>query len=172
MASWSEVEAGCHELAEFGATLLDRFDGLAFIATVRQVDGAPRLHPVCPWRVGGRLFLSVGGESPKQRDLRRDGRYVLHALPGKDDAEFRLRGHARQVVDPSTEEWARNAGLAKGLNFRDDELLFELDIDEAHSAVWVNAGQPGTYPVRRSWTAHRSPGDRGSQERSQRPEGL
>lgn len=151
MTTWADLEAAEPELADFGAALLDRFAGLGFIATVRASDGAPRVHPVCAWRARGRLFLSVGGASPKQWDLRADGRYVFHALPGKDDAEFRLRGRAREVVDPTTTGWVRDAGRAYGMNFSDDELLFELDIDEAHTAVWVNVGQPGTYATRRSW---------------------
>jgi hypothetical protein len=153
VANWADFEAAEPELAEFGAKLLDRFDGLAYIGTVRAGDGAPRVHPVCVWRSRGRLFLSVGGGSPKQHDLRSDGRYVVHALPGKDDGEFRLRGRAREVVDTTTTDWVREAGRAYGMNFSDDELLFELDIDEAHTAVWVNVGQPGTYATRRSWRA-------------------
>ena len=153
MTSWADFEAAEPELAGFGAKLLDRFDGLGFVATVRASDGAPRVHPVCVWRARGRLFLSVGGASPKQHDLRTDGRYVFHALPGKDDAEFRLRGGAREVTDPATTSWVRESGRAYGMNFSDDELLFELDIDEAHTAVWVDVGQPGTYATRRSWRA-------------------
>jgi len=153
MSTWADFEQAAPELAEFGARLLDRFDGLGFIATVRASDGAPRVHPVCVWRARGRLFLSVGSTSPKQRDLRTDGRYVVHALPGKDDAEFRVRGRADEVTDSETTRWAREAGRAYGMNFSDDELLFELEIDEAHTAVWVNVGQPGTYATRRGWRA-------------------
>lgn len=151
MTTWSDLERSEPELAAFGAKLLDTLDGLSYIGTVRAGDGAPRVHPVCVWRARGRLFLSVGGASPKRHDLRADGRYVLHALPGKDDGEFRLRGRAREVTDPATTAWARDAGRATGLNFSDDELLFELDIHEAHTAVWVNVGQPGTCATRRSW---------------------
>jgi hypothetical protein len=71
--NWADLEAAEPELAEFGAKLLDRFDGLAYIGTVRVGDGAPRVHPVCVWRARGRLFLSVGGGSPKQHDLRPAG---------------------------------------------------------------------------------------------------
>ena len=151
MTTWADLEAGDPEMAAFGAQLLDRFDGLAYIGTVRGGDGAPRVHPVCVWRARGRLFLSVGATSPKQHDLRADGRYVLHALPGKDDGEFRTRGRAREVTDPPTTAWVRAAGRAAGMNFSADELLFELDVDEAHTAVWVNVGRPGTYATRRSW---------------------
>jgi hypothetical protein len=151
VTTWADFERAAPELAQFGAALLDQFDGLGYIATVRTSDGAPRVHPVCVWRARGRLFLSVGAASPKQWDLRTDGRYVVHALPGKDDAEFRVRGRAREVTDPATTLWVRAAGQDTGLNFSDDELLFELDVDEAHTAVWVNVGQPGTYATRRSW---------------------
>jgi hypothetical protein len=153
VSSWADFEEAAPDLAEFGAKLLDRFDGLAYIGTVRSGDGAPRVHPVCVWRARGRLFLSVGSRSPKRHDLRAGGRYVLHALPGKDDGEFRLRGHAREVTDPATTAWAREAGRQYGMNFSDDELLFELDLDEVHTAVWVHVGEPGTYATRQSWRA-------------------
>jgi hypothetical protein len=153
VSSWGDLEAEQPDLAAFGAQLLDRFDGLAYLATVRAGDGAPRLHPVCVWRSRGRLFLAVNNKSPKRRDLRTDTRYVLHALPGQDDAEFRIRGHSREVIDATTAGTARADGRAAGMNLPDDELLFELDIDEAHTAVWVNVGQPGTYATRQSWPA-------------------
>ena len=34
-------------------------------------------------------------------DLLRDGRYVLHMLPGKNEEEFLVRGRARLVTDPA-----------------------------------------------------------------------
>lgn len=30
--------------------------------------------------------------SPKYRDLQRDGRYLIHAMPGPDDTEFQVAG--------------------------------------------------------------------------------
>src|SRR5690242_5201211 len=60
---------------------------IAYLASVRA-DGAPRVHPCCPVLADGRLHLAIPAPSPKGDDLRRDGRYALHALPGIDDAEL------------------------------------------------------------------------------------
>ena len=57
-------------------------------------DGSPRVHPVCPVIAVGRLFVAVPVWSPKRFDLKRDGRYAMHALPGKRDDEFYVTGCA------------------------------------------------------------------------------
>ena len=83
MVTWKEFAAAEPDLAETGRSLLFQFKvGLAFLATVRR-DGAPRLHPVSPRFASGRLFVAVEHGSPKRFDLRRTGRYALHALPGR-----------------------------------------------------------------------------------------
>lgn len=76
MATWNEFADSAPELAELGLKLLNHY-GAVFLATVRK-DGAPRLHPIVPIITQGKLFVFCGG--PKVYDLRRDGRYVLHAL--------------------------------------------------------------------------------------------
>ena len=92
MASWSVFAAAAPEIAAVGAGLLEEHH-LAYLATVRR-DGAPRVHPVSPFIVDGRLFVATPPSSPKAADQQRDGRYAMHCLPGKDDAEFRIRGRA------------------------------------------------------------------------------
>ena len=109
-----------------------------------------RLHPVSPFIIEGRLYVATLPSSPKAADQLRDGRYALHMLPGKDDDEFGIRGHARAVTD----ERERALVVERGPHFvRTDDCYFEYDIEEAAVAYWVNVGQPGTYPVRRSWRA-------------------
>ena len=66
MATWAEFAKGAPELAALGSDLRDAF-GLAFLATVRK-DGSPRIHPVCPFVVRGRLFISTNAKSPKSND--------------------------------------------------------------------------------------------------------
>ena len=148
MASWAEFEAAEPEIAAIGRALLDQHQ-LAYLATVRA-DGSPRLHPVSPQIIDGRLFVATPRSSPKARDQIRDGRYVIHMLPGKDDAEFRVRGRARLLTDAA--EIARICERGPHY-FRAADYLFEYDIEEAASAYWVNVGQPGTYAERRSWRA-------------------
>jgi hypothetical protein len=151
MPSWAEFEAAAPEIAAVGRGLLDRHH-MAYLATVRR-DGSPRLHPVSPFIIGGRLFVATPPSSPKAEDQRRHGRYMLHALPGDDDAEFSVRG--RVALLPAGDD--RGAVLAQAPHWvRTDDCIFEYDIDEAASAYWVNAGKPGTYPVRRKWSASAS----------------
>ena len=141
MATWAEFAEAAPEMAALGSELRARF-GLAFLTTVRR-DGSPRIHPVCPFIVRGRLFIATSLESPKRHDLRRDGRYVLHMLPGKNDAEFQVRGTACEVIDAETKALVLAEGPEAGrqpdgapLNLKPDELLFEYDVEEALSGHW------------------------------------
>jgi hypothetical protein len=80
----------------------------------------------------------------------RDGRYMLHALPGEDDAEFSVRGGASLLPDGPL----RTRIVTEGPHWvKPDDRIFEYDIEEAASAYWVNAGKPGTYAVRKKWPA-------------------
>ena len=74
MALWRDLEEQSPEMASAGRSLLYRFGvGLAFMATVRP-DGGPRLHPMCPILLSGRIFALII-PSPKRADLIKDGRY-------------------------------------------------------------------------------------------------
>ena len=76
--------------------------GMGFLATVRP-DGGPRVHPVCPIvSPAGLHVLVVPG--PKQRDLRRDGRFALHTetCPPPDEEDgCQLVGGAREEPSAS-----------------------------------------------------------------------
>lgn len=150
MATWAEFEAAAPEIAAVGRALLERHN-LAYLATVRR-DGSPRLHPVCPFILEGRLLVSTPPSSPKAGDQMRDGRYVIHMLPGENDDEFSVRGRAALITDVAFKERAGEHAHY----VRMEDCLFAYDIEEAHTAYWVNVGQPGTYPVRRRW-AERTP---------------
>jgi hypothetical protein len=109
--SWQEFAAARPDLADAGRALLYQFGvGLAFLATVRP-DGGPRLHPICPVLVCGRLLAHVI-PSPKRSDLHRDPRYALHSFPtdGDEDA-FYLSG----TVEPVTDVAVAAAGAAQFL---------------------------------------------------------
>lgn len=148
MAAWAEFARAEPEMAALGLRLLEQYH-VAYIATVRR-DGAPRLHPVSPFIAGGEMMVGTPPSSPKARDQLRDPRTVIHFLPGKDDDEFRLRCRARSITAP--DERARVK--AEGPHFlKDDDYYFAYDIEAVATAYWVNVGQPGTYPVRRSWVA-------------------
>ena len=123
---------------------------IAYLATVQE-DGSPQVHPVCPVIAGDHLYVSIGPKSPKLRDLRRDGRYMIHALPGKSDDEFSVRGRATEANDPATRAEVIAAASASGINVSETEIVFRFDIERADTTYWENVGQPDTRPVRQHW---------------------
>jgi hypothetical protein len=99
MQTWPTFATLQPSLAEAGEALLYRVGvGLGFLATTRA-DGAPRVHPMCPLLHEAGLFAFII-PSPKQHDLRRDGRYALHSFPCEDNEDaFACTGKARSVDD-------------------------------------------------------------------------
>jgi hypothetical protein len=153
MATWGEFATADPDMAAVGEGLLTKHV-LAYLATVRR-DGSPRVHPVCPFIIEGHIYVATPTTSPKAQDQIRDGRYVIHMLPGDNDDEFRIRGRARNITDPAE----RAAVIAAGPHFlKEHDYIFEYDIEHAASAYWEKVGQPGTYPVRKKWGAPRSEG--------------
>ena len=83
MASWSEFAADEPRLADGIRVLIQQYGpGFGYLATVRA-DGGPRVHPVSPVITDEGLFCFVI-DSPKRRDLERDGRYALHSFPPEE----------------------------------------------------------------------------------------
>jgi len=151
---WKDFEIAAPALASAGRRLLYQFGptgpGLGFLATTRA-DGGPRVHPVCPALHDGALYVFVVGNSPKRRDLLRDGRYALHAFPGRtDDESFYCTGPAMQVLDA-----ALRAAIASSVahNVQPDEALFNLLIERVLHTTWINPRQPDTHPVYERWRA-------------------
>jgi hypothetical protein len=101
--------------------------GLGYLATVRP-DGGPRVHPVSPVITDTGLYCFLL-DSPKRRDLERDGRYALHAFPPEaSDDEAYLSGHARPVNDHTTvHRLARRMRAAPRVDWR----LYEFTVDVA-----------------------------------------
>ncbi|TDC77948.1 pyridoxamine 5'-phosphate oxidase [Micromonospora sp. KC606] len=128
MASWSEFAADEPRLADGIRLLLQQYGpGFGYLATVRA-DGGPRVHPVCPVITDEGLFCFVV-DSPKRRDLERDGRYALHSFPPEEsDDEAYLAGRAYPVADPAqVARIARTGRAAPEVDWR----LFEFDVDVA-----------------------------------------
>ena len=150
--AWKELSAAAPELAETGRALLEQFGpGLAFLATVRS-DGAPRLHPVCPVLSGDRLFVLITADSPKRRDLERDGRYALQSFPqpkpGSD--ELYIAGTAVLVEDAAT-----RAAIFADAKHRPvpSEIAFELLLERVMHTRWEHPLTPEMRPVHRKWRA-------------------
>src|SRR2546421_1364391 len=102
MASWSEFAAAQPRLAAAIRDLVHQYGpGLGYLATVRS-DGGPRVHPVSPVIRDDGLYCFIL-DSPKRRDLERDGRYALHSFPPEDtDDEAYLSGRARRGAERDT----------------------------------------------------------------------
>lgn len=160
MATWAQFAQSAPEMAALGLKLLKKFPGeelrpeIAYLATVQE-DGSPQVHPVCPVIAGEHLYVSIGPKSPKLRDLRHNGRYMLHAMPGKDNDEFSVRGRAAEANDAVTRAEVVAAASASGLNIKEHEIIFRFDIERADSAYWENVGQPDARPIRRRWPERR-----------------
>lgn len=74
---WSEFAGLNPQLAAHVEERLGRAP--CYLGTVRP-DGWPRVHPVGPLTLrGGSLVVTMYPSSPKGWDLRRNGRYALHA---------------------------------------------------------------------------------------------
>ncbi len=148
MATWNDFEHAAPEMAEAGKKLLYQFGvGLAFLATVRK-DGAPRLHPICPTVVNGRLYALIV-DSHKRNDLRRDGRYAIHTFPPEAvDDEFLVMGRAMFIDDSAIGDMVRADCIARGMTSTNDEIPFEFGIERVMHAKYP--GGHGTWPPKYS----------------------
>ena len=139
MASWGDMAADRPEMEARARELflIEQPDapgpaGLGYLATVRA-DGGPRVHPVSPAVIDGRLYVYCLLSSPKLRDLQGDGRYALHSWPkpftddGFDDEEFYVTGRATPV---DGDELHRRISQAVG-DKPESGASFELDIERA-----------------------------------------
>jgi hypothetical protein len=173
MATWAQFESEAPELASVAARLWPGIAALhrgevvtghspvfsvAYLATVRA-DGAPRLHPFCPILAGGRLFAAIPRSSPKGWDLRRDGRCVIHALPGPDDDELCIRAVGVDVTADAAAatlvlKVVTRSEVGGMIETVSNDALFEFHLEKVHIARWLNIGQPGTRAVRHRWQSN------------------
>ena len=143
---WGDFADHAPELATFGSERLGA--AAAYLGTTRR-SGAPRVHPVAPLIVGGRLCVFMEPTSPKGRDLRERGWYALHSgvpdLKGTG-GEFFVIGHATLIEDPEIRRQAREAAT---FPTEDRWILFELDVHEAR----CNGYGDVVLPVPGRWTS-------------------
>lgn len=135
---WREFTVAAPELAAVGAERFER-TGLALVGTLRR-DGWPRISPVEPYIVGGKLMLGMMWRSRKARDLLRDPRLVVHSATSDRegaDGDFKLYGRAVDVRDPQTRRHFADAVEAK-IRWRpqDPYHLFSVDIESAAFVVF------------------------------------
>jgi hypothetical protein len=98
------------------------------------------------------VFVGIIATSPKRYDLFRDGRYVLHALPGPNSAEFYIRGRASLVDDP--QRCVRITEAVAGTTVTsEDDVLFELDITQAYRTTYETPAENTLLPIHVRWDA-------------------
>lgn len=156
MTSWADFERGAPEMAAAGRRRLVGEDGVAigFLATTSPA-GVPHLSPVCPIFCGDHLYLSAGTRTPKVRDLRDNGAWVLHAFLGENDEELQLAGCGVEVLD--ADERASVHEAIPFAAFGRDDPIFRLEIERALWVFWERVGQPDTRAVRRRWSLGEGP---------------
>ena len=148
MATWAEFAEAAPEMAALGLKQLRKFN-LVYLATTAE-DGRPYVHPVVPLVTDGRLLVFVALGTPKERNLRRDGRYAMHAVVSKEDEEFLVSGRAVVADDQVSRAVAHKAADAIGMTTKDD-VLMEFLIERAHWAIWENLGTPNIRRVAKRW---------------------
>lgn len=141
MQMWSDLEAAEPAVAAAARHLLwiPGF-GLGYLATIRK-DGGPRIHPVNLEIVDGRLVTFIG-PSPKLADLRRDGRFALHAPASEtENDEAAITGRAIERND----DGAFRAAVAEAMPYTvaDDNVLFELALG---TVLWAEYATPPVFP--------------------------
>ena len=137
--TWRALETGAPEIARLAK---ERFEGvgIALLGSVRA-DGSPRISPVEPHFVEGRLLFGAMSWSGKTRDLVRDPRCVLHSAvsdPDGAEGELKLYGRAMEIEEATVREAAGNAWwVGRPLA---EARVFSLEIERAAFVSW-NAGR-------------------------------
>jgi hypothetical protein len=139
---WADFEAQQPRLAELGRKKLSD-PGVVLVGTVRK-DGSPRISPVEPLFWEGELWLPMGLDSVKARDLMRDPRILVHNIvTSRDgsDGEFKVRGHA--VLETDDELSGRVAEIiAEELGWNPVPGMFHLfrvDVEDVTAMRWDDA---------------------------------
>lgn len=126
MATWQQFNDDSSPLAATVRTRL-RSAQHHVLATLRK-DGSPRVSGTeVSWR-GPDLVLGSMPGAVKAQDLRRNGRFALHANPGDGSMstpDVKLSGHAVEVLGEELRAWVREVDPPSA-----DSHLFRLDITE------------------------------------------
>jgi hypothetical protein len=143
VATWPEFAMEWPELAALGRRIMTKYK-MAYLATVRA-DGAPRVHPICPVILDRGAYIGIIPSTPKRRDLDRDGRFVLHALPGPQDVEFSIRGTVRRMSQDEVVRLRDNA--PENVRISLETAMYELMLDEVVHTTYNTDGDT-LVPVR------------------------
>jgi hypothetical protein len=127
--------------------------GVVLVGTIRQ-DGSPRLSPVEPVLLSGDLYLDMMWQSQKARDLLRDPRCEVHAMPADRLApQLKIWGNVEETQDPTMlERFAAHAREHLGWSPYPQHHLFRMDLE---GATWISYDDPNGWMHVRTWR----PGD-------------
>ncbi len=152
--TWGGLREERPDLTDAGRDLFYQFGvGLAFLATIRK-DGGPRVHPMCPVITTHGLFAFIV-PSPKRGDLRRDGRYAMHAFPADENEDaFSLTGVAeartdRALRDALAEVYLKERDMKAPPPGFDEQQVFEFLIADCLLTRTTGHGDPA--PVHTVW---------------------
>lgn len=150
MASWQEFRTADGVFAELAE---DRIEGpgLVLVGTLRR-NGWPRISPVEPLIVDGRLYLGMMWQSKKALDLLRDPRCAVHSVvqdTAGTEGDVKIYGRALDVTDPAErEQYCRALQARIGWRPDGDFHLFAVDL----TAVGYFVVSEGGHETR-AWTA-------------------
>ena len=156
MSTWDDVMTAAPDLA---TRVRERFEqtGLALLATLRR-DGAPRISGIETYFGDGQLWLGMMPQSLKAKDLRRDGRFALHAATADkemSDGDAKIAGVAIEVTDAG-ERAAFARGFAEATGYDPSETgdfhLFRLDVTEV---VFLSIAPEGDAMLIERWSPDR-----------------
>jgi hypothetical protein len=145
MATWRRFE---EEAAELAAAVRAKLAATKHhvLATLRA-DGAPRVSGTEVRFERDGLYLGSMWQSAKALDLRRDGRFALHANPGDGSmtgGDAKVAGRAVEVLDETLKEGILDADGSPPGPFH----LFHLDLTEV---VLTSISADQRYLVIETW---------------------
>lgn len=146
MATWQQFEQQAPDLA---ARVRAQFEaGESHVLASLRRDGSPRVSGSEVELRGTELFIGSMLDAVKARDLRRDGRFALHAQPGAvtEGGHAKLAGVAVEVSDPD-ETRSPQGGEEPHHSFRLDVREAVLTSVEGNALV-MRVWQEGSSPVR------------------------
>jgi hypothetical protein len=150
MATWAQFSEEDPEMAALGHRILAGY-GIAYLGTIRP-DGGPRVHPISPVIIDGRIYIGLMPNTPKRHDIDRDPRCVVHTLPGPMDAEVCLTAQAHRISDAEVETLIATA--PENVRIARDTVMYELDLERATCTTFES---DDTYarpkPTRTTWRA-------------------
>lgn len=107
-------------------------------------DGSVRISPVEQLLSEGELWLSMGWQTRKAMDLRRDPRILVHSIVTSRDGtagEFKVRGAACEEADPDLQErYAHEVVVELGWLPEVGRFhLFRVDVEDVSYLRWDDA---------------------------------